>query len=171
MKTRFNIAVKAGALALAAVLAAAPAAPLRAQSPSRDSWDSLRQIDPGQQVQVVLMNAQSHRGKFVSYNDQALSLTSKDSGVTLNRDQVLRVSMLDGAKRKRNTLLGLGIGAAAGLAGGGLLYKRLNNDGATQEATNLLLGITGGAAAAGAAMGRTGGFRVVYRAPAKTQKQ
>ncbi len=169
MSIRYNIIIKASALALAAILATAPAATLRAQSPAQDNWDNLLQLDPGQQVQIVLMNAQSYRGKFVSFNDQALSLKTKDNDVAFNRDQVLRVSMLDNGKRKRNTMLGLGIGVAAGLVGGGMLYKRLNNDGATQEATNLLLGITGGAAAAGAAMGRTGGFRVIYRAPAITQ--
>lgn len=171
MNFRYIITTKASALGLAAVIATAPVAALRAQSPAQDNWDNLRQLNPGQRVQVVLVNAQSHQGKFAGFSGQALSLTSKDNEVAFNRDQVLRVSMLDNGKRKRNTMLGLGIGVAAGLVGGGLLYKRLNNDGATQEATNLLLGITGGAAAAGVAIGRTGGFRVIYRAPAKAMAQ
>jgi hypothetical protein len=167
MDLRYNSNIQPRYLALAVILAAAFVATLHAQSSGQDNWDNLRQVNPGQQVQIVLMNAQAHKGKFASFSDQAVSLTANGDEVAFTRDQVLRVSLLDGGKRKRNTILGLGIGAAAGLVGGSMLYQRFNNEGATEEATNLLVGLTGGAAATGAAIGRTGGFRVIYRVPAK----
>lgn len=153
-------------LAFIVILLSAQTGRLQAQVPSESDWGNLRRLNTGQEIQIVLVNLQSHRGKFADVSDQAISLSSKGktNEMAYAREQVLRVAMLDSAKRKRNTLIGLGIGAAAGAVSGGLIGSYFANEANPRAAAGVALIFGGGAAAAGAAIGHTGGYQIVYRA-------
>ena len=91
---------------LATALASAS---LRAQKPGKDSWDNLNCLQAGQKIQLVQMDLKSLKGNFLGFTDEMISLRVKKDEVGVPRVNVLRVSSLDGSKRKRNILLGLAI--------------------------------------------------------------
>jgi len=102
---------------------------------ARDSWDNLKQLQPGQRIEVVDMKLKSLKGTFVSFSEGAISLRVKESEVAVPRPDVLRVSDREHSKSLRNKLLGLAIGAGAGAAVGlgagatGSSYERAFNMG------------------------------------------
>ncbi len=152
---------------IAAFLLAALAITLQAQVSSESNWDNLQQLKPGQTIRVVLVNAQSHKGKFSSVSDAALSLTDDKVERAFHRADVLRVSTVDDGKRRRNKLIGLGIGAGAGLAAGVGTFVAFGSTVSPNHAAAGLGAIGAGAGAGvGAALGRLSGFRTVYRADA-----
>ncbi|HUU13424.1 MAG TPA: hypothetical protein VM182_06910 [Terriglobia bacterium] len=85
---------------------------------AKDSWDNLKQLRSGQKTQVVDMNLKSFRGKLIGVTDEAISLRVKKEEVTVERDNVLRVTDRGRSKRVRNMVIGAAVGAGAGLAAG-----------------------------------------------------
>jgi hypothetical protein len=59
----------------------------------------------------------SFTGTFVGVTEEAISYQVGQDTVTFQREDVLRVTSRERTKRRRNALIGLGIGAAAGAAG------------------------------------------------------
>lgn len=80
-------------------------------------WQSLGQISAGTKVQVVERSLKSTSGKFVGVSETDLTLRVDKQEVVIPRDRVYRVS-INGKNRKRNVLIGLAIGAAAGVGVG-----------------------------------------------------
>jgi hypothetical protein len=163
--TTHHISAAVKSTTIAAFLLAALATTLHAQVAGESNWDNLRQLKPGQTVRVVLDNAQSHKGKFSSVSDLAVSLTDDKEELAFNRADVLRVSTLDDGKRRRNMLIGLGIGAGAGLAAGVGTFAAFGSTGSPNHAA-VGLGAMGAGVGAGvgAGLGGLSGFRTVYRA-------
>ena len=117
-----------------------------------NSWDSLKQLAPGQEVRVVELSMKFHDGKFVSVSDERLFLSTKEESVTCERENILRVSLRKPSHRVRNTL----IGAVAGGVAGGFLSNT-----STTKAASIPMG-----AIIGAPLGvaiPTGGSREIYR--------
>jgi hypothetical protein len=85
-----------------------------AQSAS-DSWDNLKQLASGQEVQVVLNDAKSYSGHFQSVSDDGIVLRRGKDSQTCERQNVLRVSTRGKSHRGRNALIGLAVGAGAGV--------------------------------------------------------
>ena len=89
-----------------------------AADPSDSSWENLRQLRAGQQVQVVEMNLRSREGRFSQLSEEAISFRVEDRAVSVPRGDVLRVSLRGGHKRLRNVLLGMLVGGGVGFAVG-----------------------------------------------------
>jgi len=86
-----------------------------AQSP-QNNWDNLKQLAPGQQVQVVLNDAKSYEAKFQSVTDDGIVVRLAKGEQTFPRQSVLRVSSKHRSHRGRNALIGAGVGVATALA-------------------------------------------------------
>jgi len=82
-----------------------------------DSWDNLRILRVGEKIQVVDQKLKSFTGTFVGVAEEAISFQVGRDPVTVQRPDVLRVTSRERTRRGRNALIGLGIGAAAGVAG------------------------------------------------------
>ena len=128
-----------------------------------ESWDNLSQLHAGQKIEVVDMKLKSLKGTFVSFSEGAISLRVKESEVAVPRPDVLRVSEREDSKRVRNMLIGLAIGAGAGVAIGAAMDARVN-----YETGECCMGVAIGApigAGAGFGLGAAfSGYRTVYRA-------
>ena len=74
----------------------------------------------GQEIQVVLNDAKSYRGKFQSVSDEGLVVSLATDEQTFTKQSVLRVSSKGQGRRGRN----IGIGALIGVGGGaaGILH-------------------------------------------------
>jgi len=123
---------------------------------AEDSWDNLKQLQPGQRIEVVDTHLKSLKGVFVSLSDDAISLRTDEKEVAVERPEVLRVWAEGQGHRLRNTILGTLIGGGAAA-----LMAAKTRKTAAHEATVVAIGF-GGGAAGGAAL-PTGGWRVVYR--------
>ena len=86
-----------------------------AQDPEQ-SWDNLKTLRAGEKIQVVDQKLKSLDGTFVSFSDEAVSLEVKKNVVSVQRDNVLRVSSRErGHSRARNALKGFLLGGSIGL--------------------------------------------------------
>ncbi len=81
-------------------------------------WQTLKQLAPGEQVKIVLNGGPSHRGALQSVGDDAIVI---GNGESYPKQDVRRVLVRKRGHRGRNALIGLGIGAGAGLAGGAII--------------------------------------------------
>ena len=81
---------------------------------AKDSWDNLKQLASGQQIQIVLNDAKSYSGQFQSVSDDGIVLRLGKDSQTFKRQSVLRVSTKGASHRARNALIGAGVGAGSG---------------------------------------------------------
>ena len=126
-------------------------------------WQNLAQIRPGTKIQVVEQSLKSTSCRFVRFSETDLKLNVEGKEVVLPREQVYRVSVT-GKNRKRNTLIALGAGAAAGLALGAALMERESGYGGAVAGS--AVGIAGLGAGIGALLPAS---KTVYRAERATQ--
>jgi hypothetical protein len=90
-----------------------------AQSPSpKANWANLKSLTVGGEIRVSLQDGQSFRGQMQSVTDDSLVMIAASSQQSLTRTQVAKVSTKGESHRRRNTLIGLGIGAGGGVAVG-----------------------------------------------------
>lgn len=148
-------------MTLALVLALLTPAFARAQS-AIGSWDNLKQLHPGQKIEVVDLHLKKSKGKFVSLTDEAISLRNKKQQQSITRAEVMRVSVRDASHRKREMVLGAAIAGGAALAIGLLANAPARNEGTGCD--GCVAGFAAAAAGGGAALGATCGYRTIYRA-------
>jgi hypothetical protein len=133
-----------------------------AVKPDPPNWDNLKQLVPGDQVQVVLNDAKSYRGQFESRSDEGMIVRLAAGEQTFARKDVLRVSTKGQPHRVRNALIGLGTGVGAGVA---IAAGTSRNDPEAQSIGYAFIPpFAGGAGAAVGALMPTGGWHDVYRA-------
>ena len=83
------------------------------------SWDNLKSLRAGQEIRVVMNNFKFYQGEFESLSDDGITLRQAAGEHTLARKDVLRASQKIGRDHGvRNTLVGMAVGAGAGLATG-----------------------------------------------------
>ena len=139
------------------------------------NWENLEQLASGQEVQVVLTNAKSYRGQLQTVGDDALVLRLATGDQTFERQNVLRVSTRGRGHRGRNALIGLAVGAGAGVivavASPELGTGKCAQGSCVDAGVVSMVGFLGGALGAGlgAAM-PTRGWHDVYRAATKPRK-
>lgn len=92
-------------------------ASLCAQKP-QDSWSNLNRLKAGQGIEVIESNMKSHSGRFVTVTDEMLSLQEKGSDVSIQREDIVRVSTSSAPKRGEHALIGLAVGGAIGFGVG-----------------------------------------------------
>jgi hypothetical protein len=134
-----------------------------AQSSQHD-WGNLKELHPGQKIEVVDKSMKSFGGHFDSVSEEAITLQVGKSQQTIERAKVVRVSVRDTSHRKRNMLIGTAVGVGAGLAIAipvGLLCSNEGNCGSSTAGAAVAVA---GLGAAGAGIGAIPGNRTVYRA-------
>jgi len=131
-----------------------------AQSPP-SNWDSVRMIAPGTEVRVAAGTAAAVRGRLESVSDNALIVTNASGTESFQRPEIHSVAVKKKGHRLRNTLIGMGVGTAAGLGVGGAQASGCNT-----FLCNLAVPFFGFIGfVAGTVTGlvwRTGGWRQVY---------
>ena len=144
---------------LAASAAAQPAKPIA-------NWANLNQLVTGAEIRVTLADGKSLRGFMQRVTPESLAINATTSQETLSRQDIRRVALKRPGHRGRNTLVGLAIGAGAGLAVGvGVDSQRRPGDWLPNFGKEVLLPV---GAIIGTVVGvalPTGGWRTVYRAP------
>jgi len=130
----------------------------------QDSWDNLKQLRPGEKIEVVGTSMETLGGPFVSVSEEAITLRVGKNPQSIERAKVVRVSVRDTSHRKRNMLMGTAVGAGIGLAIAvpvGMLCSNEGNCGTGQTAGAALAVV--GLGAAGAGLGAIPGNRTIYR--------
>jgi hypothetical protein len=127
---------------------------------SQNNWDNLKQLRPGQKIEVVDTSMKSLRGAFVSVSDEAITLQVGKSQESIERAKVVRVSVRDNSHRTRNMLLGAGILGGIALAATAVPLGISGNEGTSCGACAAAIAAGFGG---GAALGAIPGSRTIYR--------
>ena len=80
----------------------------------QDSWTRLNGLKAGQGIEVIDSSMKRHDGEFVMATTELLTLKEHSSDVSINRENVARVSTSSGPKRGAHAAIGLVTGAAIG---------------------------------------------------------
>ena len=149
------------AFSLAALASSAVA---QLQGPTA-GWTNLGQLAPGAEVRVVLSGGKTVRGFLQKATSDSLAINATTSQETLSRQDVKRVQVRRQGHRGRNTLIGLAVGAAGGLAIGAAADHETRDNWfpnigkAVFTPLGAIIGTVVGVAIP------TGGWHEVYRAP------
>ncbi len=81
-------------------------------------WANVKRLAAGEEIRVSMSDGKSFRGQLQSATDESLIMVAASSQQTLARPQITKIATKSASHRVRNTLIGLGLGAGAGLAGG-----------------------------------------------------
>jgi hypothetical protein len=125
------------------------------------SWESVLAVPAGQRVRVETAQMKQ-TGAFVAASADALIIRTGEAGqVEIARSGITRVYMQKRSNRLRNTLIGLGVGVAAGAVLYGTIGQIFRSEGA--ESGGFLAAPIAIGAAVGAAL-PTGGMKRIYDA-------
>ena len=133
-----------------------------AQNP-QESWENLRQLRPGDDIEVVDVHMKSHLGRFASYTEEAIAFGHPGHEMIVARKDVASVKRRQ-SHRRRNALVGLAIGAVCGLAVGTIKGKTYHEQGETPVFIAVWTPIGAGVGAAAGAALPSGRQVTVYRA-------
>jgi hypothetical protein len=157
------------AFGLAALWVAGLAGNASAQpSSSTGNWAGLNQVAPGAAIRVTLSGGRTVRGNLSGVTADSLAIQTGASHQALSRAQIRRVQLKGRSHRGRNTLIGLAVGAGAGLAIGAAVDRHDEGSYFNIAPNAGKEVITPVGAIVGAIVGvliPTGGWRDVYRAP------
>jgi hypothetical protein len=151
-------------LLLATIVAAVAVSATAQQSKPIAQWTNLNRLEKGSEIRVVLAGGRTVRGFLQSVSPDSLAINATTSQEALSRPDIKVVSLKRPGHRGRNTLIGLAIGAGAGLGTGAAIdhgdhgwFPNLGK--AVFTPIGAIIGTVVGVAIP------TGGWRVVYRAP------
>ncbi len=89
------------------------------------SWQNLKQLPPGQKVEIVVKKGLPARGAFIAVTDESISIRTKKQELSVARADVKRVRRQRGS---RSALIGLGVGAGAGAGLGAGVGEGLSHE-------------------------------------------
>jgi hypothetical protein len=124
--------------------------------PSSD-WASVVATQPGEKLVVKLKDGRSVEGKLVRTSDTILTLSSHNKTTDFNRGDVLRAHRIAPTSAKKATLIGLGIGIAAGVGLGAMGSCRSDGFIGDCFAPSVIVPV---GAVAGAGLGALAGFAI-----------
>ncbi len=127
------------------------------------SWNSVQALPAGLEVRIAA-GARTIRGRIDRVSGEAIAVTSGKGQEMFSQQEISRVSVQKQGHRKRNALIGLGVGGAAGL-GVGLAASSCGGFGCI-GAGAVEIGAPIAFAVVGTVVGAvipTGGWREVYR--------
>jgi hypothetical protein len=133
-------------------------------SQTKGSWDDLKQLSPGQKIEVVDMQMKTLKGEFVSFTDETISLREGKGVQSVERANVARVSVRDTSHRARKIMLGAGIFGGIALAAAIVPLKEASNEG---NGCGACVAAIAAGFGGGAAFGALPGYRTIYRAAKK----
>jgi len=121
-------------------------------------WSSVQSIHRGERIGLIQSDMKRVEGRFEGATDQGITIDS----TTIAKDNVVRVYQRPHVNRLTRTLIGAGVGLAAGAIINGTVGTRFTNEGS--DITGLAIG---GGTAVGAGIGALsgGGYHTVYRKP------
>jgi hypothetical protein len=152
------------ALALAALLPLALAAPAAAQARSTGEWSAVQALSSGTKIVVRTKDGDRLSGRFDSATDQAINFTQGGKRVSLTRESIRRVQINHGRNRLKGALVGTGVGVGAGIGAGGIIISR--GDFVARETFIATTFIGAGIGAGiGAAFGMGDKNETIYEAP------
>ncbi len=127
------------------------------------SWDELRGLQAGGKIKVADAARQELQGRFIAVTERAISLETQHGAVEVDRVRVTRLQVRSSSRRARNILIGVGIGAAVGVADDQSVGRYLRNERGDQPGVRAVtyaapIGLFAGI---GAALST---YRTVYRA-------
>jgi hypothetical protein len=129
------------------------------------SWDTLRQLTPGQKIQVVDMKLKSTKGEFRAFSDQAISLKRGKDELLLQRSDILRVNARGGGRRT-NALVGGIVGLVIGFLGGAVVDALDDVDRTDPGSNNGKISAAAVGFGIGAGVGAIfPGYHTIYRSP------
>ena len=134
--------------------------------PGISDWNNLQQLRVGQKIEVVDTNLKKLKGTFLSFSDEAISLRVGKDEVGVQRPKVFRVSAREHSKRLRNTLIGLGIGAAAGAVVGAAAVAGKPRQ-AGERRLSMVIGTLIGSGVGTVVGAAFPGYQTIYRAKGK----
>jgi hypothetical protein len=143
---------------------------LSAAQTRQESWDNLRQLRSGEDIEIVDAQMKSHRGRFTRYTQDAITLRHESRDISVARAEVASVKRRGESHRRRNALIGLAIGAAGGLAVGAIRGKTYHEQGETPVFIMVWTPIGAGIGAAVGAALPSGGEVTAYRASAVARR-
>ena len=115
------------------------------------SWQNLKQIAYGQEIEVARTKDRPVRGTFINFADQFISLREKGQELAIPRTDVSRVRLRP-ARRAKYTWIGLAVGAGVGAGAGAGIGEGVANE-SGGDFRNLKPAITGVSAGIGALIG------------------
>ena len=127
---------------------------------SQHDWENLKELHPGQKIEVIDNGMKSFRGPFVSVSGEAITLQVGKNQESIERANVVRVSVRDTSHRTRNMLLGAGILGGIAVAATAVPLMAGSNEGNSCPACAAAIAAGFGG---GAALGAIPGSRTVYR--------
>jgi hypothetical protein len=136
---------------------------------TQTNWESLKKLVTDQQIRVVLNDAKAYAGQLNSVSDEGLVIRTGGGNQTFERQKILRVSTQGKSHRGRNALIGLAVGAGAGIVVGvaspELGQGKCAQGSCVNAESAALAGVAGAAIGTGlGAVLPTGGWHDVYRA-------
>ncbi|MDT5059695.1 MAG: hypothetical protein QOH63_154 [Acidobacteriota bacterium] len=109
VRRRFTISL----VLVASLLLSPVASAQNAAAPTHD-WSALSAVTRGSKLEVKLKDGKTVKGKLSGVSDTALSLSVKNKPVDLKREDVASVYEVSAKSATKATLIGMGVGAAAG---------------------------------------------------------
>jgi small nuclear ribonucleoprotein (snRNP)-like protein len=130
---------------------------------AKSDWDNLNNLNPGEQIRVVLKDAKSYQGRFKAVDGQGITLRLSKGEQMLARKDVGRVFVRGKNHLARNMVIGGAIGAVLFALPAELAIVHNSNMPATPSEVYPWVVFIPMGAVVGAAM-PTGQWREVYRA-------
>jgi hypothetical protein len=130
---------------------------------SAQDWNAVRNLRPGTEIRVST-TSRTVRGRVDSVTDSALTFKS---GPAFDESDIRTVAVRQPGHRVRNVVVGLAVGAGAGLIAG-LASRPKPNQLQVVSGGTVTAALTGAGALGGALIGAlipTGSWREIFKAP------
>ena len=114
----------------------------------------------GQKVEIVDMKMKTLKGEFVTFTDEAITVREGKGEESVERANVVRVTVRDTSHRTRNMLLGAGIGGGIALAATIVPLASNSNEG---NGCGACVAAIAAGFGGGTALGALPGSRTIYR--------
>lgn len=139
---------------------------ISAGRPPAEDWAGVMALSAGTEVRIALVRSGAIDGRLESATEMALVVNSGKIRRSIDRQQVVRVSIRTRARRKRSLLIGLAVGAAGGAAFGGVAAAICEGTLCGGYGAAFVAGAAAGGAIIGSLIGAAvshRGWREVYR--------
>ena len=137
--------------------------PVAAQSGPMRSWDTVRAVKPGEQIQIRDAEGNRHHGTLTSVSADAITLQTRRGPLSIDASRVRTVQTPSSSRRLRNLVIGAAIGVGVGVAIDQSVGTYLRNEsgfGPGARAVTYVAPI-----AVGGGLGALPAYRTIYRAP------
>src|SRR5688500_1332136 len=137
----------------------APTVAVMAQQSAHRDWSAVQGLTQGTKVSVKMKNGETVEGESGSVSDAGITVSRKDLAIILRREDIKKLYRVGGKQVGKTTLIGLGAGAAAGAAIGGVVAVAGGPHETGEAHLPVFILGAGGAVIGTAAGGVTGLFR------------